>query len=35
MELGQIVKASCETAQLAVVSETREGLVDSWTLGEV
>ncbi|CAA0089622.1 Uncharacterised protein [Starkeya nomas] len=35
MELGQIVEASRQTAQLAVSREAREGLVDSGTLGEV
>ena len=35
MKLGQIVEAACQTAQLAVVRKTREGLVDSGARGEV
>ena len=35
MELGQIIEASRQTAQLAVACEARKGLVDSGTRGEV
>ena len=35
MDLGQIVEALCQTAQLAVFRKAREGLVDSGALGEV
>ena len=35
MELGQIIEVSCQTAQLALPREAREGLIDSGALGEV
>lgn len=35
MEPGQIVEASCQTAELAVSREARESLVDSGALGKV
>jgi len=35
VELGQIIEASCQTAQLAAVREARECLIDSGALGEV